>query len=519
MRSSSLIVRLTVSFLAVVGYASFWAWFHSARLRGKGGVGLSLVNSSSTTLVRVDDLIRDAVLSVASSSRQPDDLERAALLGAKTFREVRGDAWTKNRKPLLCATFTTSDREALKRVLENMRQMREHCEWAVLFYDLTSDHSAIRLLEHTALQEGLAIAKAEVVPTRQTVLETHGIDLAVQAAKLTAYSDLNPILRKALLDDDNFRSSFSDRGQARHRRQHLTNANRSSHNALVYPKSLQFLSLLPLLPRYQRVWLLDADISLQGFRADRFLLVVDCAFERPPLVAQPLIAEHTQSYKFLNAAGWEKAQLDEQGRSGRGAGFLSRIFHSQTADGDEVANTYPKNVLATASAFLEIQAPLLDSAFFEWFLRFLVVPMAAPSHILGADWGFDALFCRAAAAFSAATAAEGEAAAAGNRDKGEPCVLVVAGTPVHHVDRRDLDATLGRDVKKVLNRALMRIIASSFPSLYKSGHDKDANMLLPEHAAKYRRSDKFLGRDLKCTHRRPKMRPVDRLDSGLGLDP
>ena len=515
-----MIVRLSISCLVVVGYASFWAWFHSTHLRGKGGVGLSLVNSSSTTLVRVDDLIRDAVLSVASSSRQPDDLERAALLGAKTFREVRGDEWTKNRKPLLCATFTTSDREALKRVLGNMRQMREHCEWAVLFYDLTSDHSAIRLLEHTALQEGLTIAKAEVVPTRQTVLETHGIDLAVQVAKLTAYSDLNPILRKALLDDDNFRSSFSDR--ARHRQLHQTNTNRSSHNALVYPKSLQFLSLLPLLPRYQRVWLLDADISLQGFRADRFLLVVDCAFERPPLVAQPLIAEHTQSYKFLNAAEWEKAQaLDEQGKGSRGA----FSFPSGDADAHVAVNTNPKNVLASASAFLEIQAPLLESAFFEWFLRFLVVPMAAPSHILGADWGFDALFCRAAAAFSAATAAEGEAAAAGNHDKGEPCVVVVAGTPVHHVDRRDLDATLGRDVKKALNRALMRIIASSFPSLYKSGHDKDANMLLPEHAAKYRRSDKFLSRDLKCTHRRPKMRPLvspepgPGLGSGLGLVP
>jgi len=480
-------LKAVLGFCVVGGYMMLWVWLHEGLLRGNGNAGQMLVNSSSEAQVRVNDLIRDAWLALGSR-QHPEDLESAAILGAKTFREARGERRGQRTKPLLCATFTTSRKEALELVLDNMKQMRGHCEWAVLFYDLGEDHSSVRLMEHSAAELGVTVVKAGVVPSRQSIIEAYGVDLSVRASKFTSFIKLAPPLRKAILDDDNF-YEIGNKGKAQSRVAFNSSfLHRSvAYNSMVYPKALQFLGLLDLLPNYERVWLLDADISLRGFRPDRFLLVVDCAFEEPPLVTQPLIAERTQSYKFLNADSW-KQQLEQD------AGTTSAATASEP------------RVLATASAFVEIQAPLLDAAFFEWFLRFLVVPMAVPSHILGADWGFDALFCRAAQVFS--THSTFPTSLVGPQASGEPCMVVVAGTPVHHIDRRDLDHNLGRDVKKALNKALMRIIQASFPTLYKNGHDKDANMLLPAHSGKYRRTTRFLSRDPKCTHRRPKLRAV-----------
>ena len=488
----SFAVRSLLAVGAVVAYMALWVWYRRS-MGSSGNIGLYLVKSGGSAQVRVKDLIRAARQSLAL--HHSGDLERAALLGAKTFREARGEdlAVAKQRKPLLCATFTTSGSEALEGLRANMEQMLGHCEWAVLFYDAQAGQASVEAVQRAASKVGAVLVKAEVVPSRQSVLDAYGVDLSASAAKFTGFLNLAPPLRKVLLSDDNFslvdkmeRTRQGVRDRAGGRNDTLANP----HNQLVYPKSLQFLSLLELLPRYQRIWLLDADISLGGFRPDRFLLVAQCAFETPPLVAQPLIAERTQSYKYLNADGWKSEQLalEKKRRGGAAA----------------VATGKPPPVLATASAFVEIQAPLLDAVFFEWFLRFLVLPLAAPSHILGADWGFDALFCRAAALFAAHSAAAPEPGGRAAAEVGEVCLVVIAGTPVHHVDRRVLDGALGRDVKKVLNKALMHIIAASFPSLYKSGHDKDANMLRPEHADKYRRSERFLGRHAACTHRSQK---------------
>ena len=61
-------------------------------------------------------------------------------------------------------------------------------------------------------------------------------------------------------------------------------------------------------------------------------------------------------------------------------------------------------VVAAHTGFIEIQVPLIDAALFRWYLLSFVLPMAVPAHILGADWGFDQLFCRVAKLYDAITA-------------------------------------------------------------------------------------------------------------------
>ena len=76
------------------------------------------------------------------------------------------------------------------------------------------------------------------------------------------------------------------------------------------PKPLLYTTLLPVLPRYRRVWLLDSDISLAGFDMKRYLAVLACA-ERagPVLISQPVIRESTQDFPLLNRDFWTQPGL------------------------------------------------------------------------------------------------------------------------------------------------------------------------------------------------------------------
>jgi len=385
--------------------------------------------------VRVGDLVKAARGAASIGQDRTTDWESAALLAARTFgeagRQQRREGLKK--KALLCATFTnSSDPASLQNVVSNMEVMKGLCDWAVLFYDRESSSSGIRRLEREAKALGVSVVKSEFVESRDAVLERHGVALSVTPSTL----EEGLALRRGRPS-----SSSSATGEGK-----------QAFNSLVYPKSVQYMSLLDLLPQYERAWLLDADISLAGFQPGRFFQIIDCAFAAKPLVAQPLISENTQSYKFLRSLQWREFQAKDR--------------------------VEKKAILATSSAFVEIQAPLVDAQFFEWFLRYFTAPLLRPSHILGADWGIDALFCKSANAFAAASSSENiRLEKTGVSIGTDACMLVVAGSPLHHVDRRVLDGALGKAVKKRLNRALMRIVEATFPNFYKSGHDKDANML------------------------------------------
>lgn len=376
-------------------------FFH---LRSRNTAGVSQSRSGTIGQLRVGNASVQAseLLALARASvphySASTSLEDAAILASKSQQ-----ATPRPQKGLLCAVFANANRASVQTILANIEYMKSSCDWALIFYG--GDASLIRLLQHAVSgKEDISIIKCLMADPREHVLRQYSVNLFVTASQFHQPS-------------------------AWRQEQHWER----EHNSLVYPKSLLYMYLLDLLPAYERVWLLDSDISTVQFNVKEYLKTTNCAFPERPLVSQPLIAKSTQSYKYLNADEWRD-----------------------------------NNIAATSSDFVEIQAPLMDSVFFVWFLRFFVVPLLLPSHILGADWGFDALFCNAARIF----------AHQNGRDSRYVCMIVTGGTPLRHLDTGAVDETLGYDLKKYLNKALMRIIEAAFPHVYHSGHDKSINPLL-----------------------------------------
>ena len=110
----------------------------------------------------------------------------------------------------------------------------------------------------------------------------------------------------------------------------------------------------------------------------------------------------------------------------------------------------------------------MDAAFFSWFLRFLVVPRVAPLHIMGADWGFDDLFCTAAANFRHYTAAAGGTGRAGLA-AAPVCAVVVGGSTMSHLNRGVLKAAVGRGEKWYLNHEMLAMVTQTFPTFFHKG--------------------------------------------------
>jgi hypothetical protein len=63
---------------------------------------------------------------------------------------------------------------------------------------------------------------------------------------------------------------------------------------------------------------------------------------------------------------------------------------------DEMNNS----LVAAGTNFIEIQAPMIDARYLDWFMQEALAPILLPSLFLGADWGLDMIFCAAAADYS-----------------------------------------------------------------------------------------------------------------------
>jgi len=127
-------------------------------------------------------------------------------------------------------------------------------------------------------------------------------------------------------------------------------------------KTLLYEKLLPYLSQYKRVWLLDEDFNLKNFNFDYFRYL-DC--ESSPLahtmVSQPLINGSTY-FGYLRMANW----------------------------------TMHPEVVAVPTMYVEQQAPVLDSRFFSWFIRKVVIPFITAYKQVDNGWGHDEAWCQAA---------------------------------------------------------------------------------------------------------------------------
>ena len=258
----------------------------------------------------------------------------------------------------------------------------------------------------------------------------------------------------------------------------------------LYPKMLLiFYSLLHLTHRTKYTWVLDSDISLQHFDFAQFQKIVWHAFPNPLILAQPLIRGKTQSYPYLNRDYW----LNQQSSAVR-------------------------NILAVESKFIEIQAPLFNTGFLVWYMVSFVLPLTLDLDRLGADWGFDQIFCRAAEEFSIATNRisprnKSQVDLAGHnsfsnedvhwqhhmgqqrredmlgeeKNQGQlsnveeisrpvACAIIVANAnfslSVGHSDTKQTDRRIGAAAKKAANAEMMHVVATAYPQWVRDGHDK-----------------------------------------------
>ena len=161
-------------------------------------------------------------------------------------------------------------------------------------------------------------------------------------------------------------------------------------------------------------------------------------------------------------------------------------------------------LVAAETGFIEVQAPIVYAPFFIWFVRYFAVPLLGAAHVLGADWGLDALFCRAARMYASEYhrprgGVRAASRAAGAEGRGAVCAVALVGPPLTHTNTHALDTKFrpasssssssssssaaasaaegGAEVKRgrrgglrgvsrpkvVLNHALMGIIARRFP--------------------------------------------------------
>lgn len=139
-----------------------------------------------------------------------------------------------------------------------------------------------------------------------------------------------------------------------------SNCNTSLFSPMVNKISIYY-DLLPLLPRYSKILLMDADISYRGYNITEALRMWECTAKYPPLVVQPLIRGHTD-FAFVISKKWKKKTP----------------------------------ILIHSTLFLEQQTPWMDTRFLSWFLRHVVKELLSEHLVLGSSWGIDSVWCKAA---------------------------------------------------------------------------------------------------------------------------
>jgi hypothetical protein len=222
------------------------------------------------------------------------------------------------------------------------------------------------------------------------------------------------------------------------------------------PKSVLYSELLPYLPQFQRIFLMDEDISLVGFDFENIMKIWNCAFYPfpPPLVVQPLIAESNQYFKFVGVKAW----------SGMG-------------------------VLATASGIVEQQVPMFDATFFEWFVKRCLSMTKQDAIDAGVDWGGDRSWCNAAKMYGRDVLKQ--------KREYVHCALLVGGTPVHHMNTKAI-ASKRTNKKEFLKQGFMMVdkYVNLFPTWTILDITRSPNPLDRLHGRKYVKSKKL---DANCT--------------------
>lgn len=250
------------------------------------------------------------------------------------------------RKGLLCATFVGANESASEILLINLKVMSGKCDWAIILYSGTQ-----AAVDRVCEDERIA-------------------SVAVHCQRSPA--------------------SFGDHMMQSH--------NGRTPVKLSIPKTVLYQELMPYVRHYKQVFLLDEDISLEGFNITSFQQHWDCAFPHKPLIVQPLIFESNQFITFMNLKSW-------------------------SAD-------HRSKIVASAVGLVEQQVPLMDAVFFEWFVKRVLSFTRETALQHGVDWGHDRSWCNAAAMYSRAVLQY--------PNDSVPCAVFPTAPPVHHLNLKSM---------------------------------------------------------------------------------
>jgi len=222
-------------------------------------------------------------------------------------------------------------------------------------------------------------------------------------------------------------------------------------------KAVLYRELLSFLPLYKQVFLLDDDVSLVGFNPKKYFEIVSTAFgsNGPPLISQPLISDSDTMHNFLNYRYWHTKKSSNSLND-----TIMEVYHR---------NRSTSGVLAAQVLLIEPLATLIDTTFFEWFVRRVLVHTKEISSRLSVDWGFNRLWCKAAQAFAESVLISRDA---DHLDMFRnvsafvrvPCAVIVKGNPVRHANMMGLTIKHNRELFKYRAKMIFKRYATLFPN-------------------------------------------------------
>jgi len=372
---------------------------------------------------------------------------------------------------LLCSSIIALNPDSVDYAIKNVRSSDNKCDFQFVVYKVDADQKQslidsfntklVPVMEQLKAKLPAGKAPIEVVlefaPPRTELLGTiQGLCDAYVARDIHNINNATHaenIERKQLtIKDVEFLTSFNPCDLSAFplldtSHEEAAAAAEVPYNTIIYPKILMFFSYLKFVSKYNYIWALDGDLSLSGMDMQEFMESFKCSFPRSPLVLQPTIAENTQKYSYLNAIGWNYVNDKEEEATGR-------------------------TVKSAVSGFIEIQAPLFNSYFLEFYIMGFILPMSQPTHILGADWGYDEIFCKTAKFF--AKSALKNPYVPMSVEGTIPCAIVVS-SPINHKDSNEIAESLGTSNKFAVNVELVKIISAAFSSYNQGGNAQVSN--------------------------------------------
>ena len=380
---------------------------------------------------------------------------------------LNSNVYRKHSNSLLCTVFSRWGLSNINNILENIRKSEGLCDWVVIVYSY--DENTKDLVSNT-FNNGLQNLHSAARTANKNVTNVTVIFPSFRDAPLDGVVE---VLRKydkyGNLSENQFSYISQVLGIKLKREDHNATLldiyyhNHLPSNDLVVSKALLYLKLLEYAEKYNRVWILDGDISLSNnFKMSAFLNTLSCAFSQKITIGQPLIKGASQTYKYLNSVSWENR----------------------------------KGVIASETGFIEIQSPIFDTEFFIWFVVSFVSPLLIPSFVLGGDWGFDSLFCKSAMFFEFAKQVRGKLNRTSSKSPTElyekfrsfklhkhRCALITESI-VDHSSKKEINGFLGYNVKVALNKVLIEIISSSLPSFTYAVKGRKVDPLHPKSTFK-----------------------------------